>query len=123
MPDPLALVVNGGRDYADGASLFAALDSLHAEPGGVGVVIDGGAEGADALARRWAVARGVPVVTVAADWSLGRKAGPLRNRAMIERVRTDPRPLLVSFPGGKGTHGTRAIAAELGVPVRLPAGR
>lgn len=100
MSFPLRVLVCGGRDYQDRATVYRVLDSLHASCG-VQAVIEGGATGADAAAGYWAdkTAR-VEHVLVEANWKQhGRAAGPMRNAEML---RHNP-SLVVAFPGGKGT--------------------
>jgi len=106
------LLICGGRDFTDESSGFAFLDQLAASRQ-IALVIEGGARGGDAIGRAWAEARGIEVVTFYADWSgLGRKAGPIRNHAML----TDGKPTLVAaLPGGKGTAHMVSIAREAGV--------
>jgi hypothetical protein len=74
-------------------------------------IIQGGAEGADKLARRWALERPwVEDINCPADWNkYGKKAGILRNQTMLELNPT----LVIAFPGGIGTKDmvTRSIKA------------
>jgi hypothetical protein len=111
----LRLIVCGGRGYADRDAVFAVLDRVHGERGVRGI-IEGGATGADALARAWAAERGVRCVTVPADWTLGRRAGPLRNATMVA-MRPDG---VVAFPGGRGTADCCAQARAAGIKVWAP---
>jgi len=113
----LRLIVCGGRDFADRDAAWAALDRVHAERG-IREVIEGGARGADTLAGEWADARGVKRTTVAADWSLGRKAGPIRNAAMIALAPDG----LIALPGGRGTENCCAQATAAGITVWRPLG-
>lgn len=118
------VLVCGGREYTDRNALYAALDRLHAERGFT-ALIAGGARGADNLAAEWANDRGVPTEIYMAEWDrLGRKAGPIRNKRMLDEGKPD---LVVAFPGGKGTAGmmelTRAanvalicLGAQRGIP-------
>lgn len=96
----LRVLVCGGRDFEDRRLLICTLDALHRERG-IGVVINGGAPGADTLAKNWALMRGIDVQTYAANWAEhGRAAGPKRNQRMIDEGKPD---LVVAFAGGKGT--------------------
>ena len=105
--------VAGGRRFAGAAALAAALGSLPRP----GLLLLGGAPGADALALAWARGAGVPVRVVPAAWSLlGRAAGPARNRALASLGPA----LLVAFPGGAGTRSALACARAAGVPVWFP---
>jgi hypothetical protein len=95
MPKTTVLVC-GGRDYADSAMVDMQLDRLHALHG-FGLLIHGGAKGADAEADRWAKSRRIPVKAYPADWkTLGKKAGPVRNQTMLTEGKPD---WVVGFPG------------------------
>lgn len=111
----LRIVVTGGRDYADVERVALALGFLHARYV-VQRVAHGGATGADEHAKVWArVARINEVVEYPADWKrLGRRAGPARNRLMLDEERPD---LVVAFPGGRGTADCCAAARERGIRV------
>jgi hypothetical protein len=94
----IRIAVTGGRDYADEAAVFKVLDRVR-ELHGQFVLVHGAARGADALADKWARARGVDVERHPADWTKGRSAGPARNATMA----SSGLDLLVAFPGGRGT--------------------
>ncbi len=94
------LLVSGGRDFDRRGDAFAVLDDLH-RVYRFCLVIEGGARGADALARAWAAQRLIPNKTFKADWSqLGNRAGPIRNQLMLAQGQPD---IVASFPGGIGT--------------------
>lgn len=96
----MRVIVCGGRNYDDQGAVDRALDLLHAKRG-ITLIIEGGADGADRLARWWAQKRGVPYQTFEADWvTYGKRAGPWRNMAMIYEGKPDG---VVAFPGGRGT--------------------
>ena len=112
----MKLIVCGGRDFADRAFLFAALDAVHRKRP-VSLVIHGDAPGADRLAGTWAAARGIPVEAVPAQWKIyGRRAGPWRNFEMLQ-LKPDG---VVAFPGGRGTADMISQALEAGVTVWQP---
>ena len=116
MKRDLHIIVTGGRDYADRAAVYAALDTLHAR-NGIAEVIQGGATGADALAVEWCAARGVPCTTLEAEWGkFGRAAGPYRNAKMVDRGADG----VVAFPGGIGTRDCVRQAGKVGIPVWHP---
>lgn len=73
--------------------------------------------GADMLVSRWVrkTYGGRHLVLFPANWSLGKRAGPLRNEYMIATFKPD---LVVAFPGGKGTANCVEMARKYGVPVR-----
>lgn len=118
-PDgPLAVLVTGGRDYSDAETVAAALGQLDVQ-----VLIHGGARGADTLAREWARDMLIPAVVYEADWHRhGRRAGPLRNEAMVAGAPHIAREygataVVVAFPGGRGTWDCTRRAREHGLPV------
>lgn len=97
----MRVLVFGGRDYEDQATLFGVLDML-AEQGPINTIIQGHCPtGADKLARMWAISRNEHYHSFPANWQLhGRAAGPIRNQEMIDKGKPD---LAVSTPGGRGT--------------------
>lgn len=108
------VLVCGGRDYADQETVFAWLSPMRTQ---IAVLIEGGARGADSLARHWAVMNDVPVETYRAEWEKhGRSAGAIRNRRMLEEGKPD---LVVAFPGGRGTADMVRVAQAAGVDVIL----
>lgn len=111
----MKVVVCGGRDFNKGPLLFLTLDKLHAERHFT-MLMHGGAKGADALAREWAVIHpAIKCFVSKADWrTYGVSAGPIRNRRMLA---WGP-DLVVAFPtGGTGTMHMMAIAREANVEV------
>ena len=110
----MKVLVTGGRNYFDRHSLFCALDATH-QAYGITKVIEGGAFGADRIAREWAQKRGVSYIEYRADWKKhGKNAGPIRNREMAEKENPD---VVIACPGGRGTKNMKSIARELGIVV------
>lgn len=53
-------------------------------------VIEGGAPGADTLAREWALANNILVEEYKAEWGkYGKAAGPIRNKRMLDEGKPD----------------------------------
>lgn len=106
----MRVLVCGGRDYNDierFASVFLGKR--------VTFIIEGGALGADNLARNWALRNDVPFRTYHADWKThGRAAGPIRNQRMLDEGKPD---LVVAFPGGRGTADMVRRAKAALIPV------
>lgn len=117
----MRVIVTGGRDYADVDTVRLALDCLRERAGHL-TVIQGGATGADAIARDWTYGLdGVTIVTVPANWHKhGKSAGPIRNQLMLDQCNPD---LVLAFPGGKGTAHMMRIARKASVPVVQVHGR
>lgn len=114
------ILVCGGRDFLDYLKLRDVLDSLIddlEDPSDV-VIIQGGAKGADFLAKVYAYCwgwGGLMCEEYSADWKKdGKAAGPIRNQKMLDEGRPD---LVVSFPGGSGTADMVRRARKAGVEV------
>jgi len=108
------LLVCGGRDFDDATLLFRLLDDLHCEHR-FRELMQGGARGADALAKEWAMTHpDIKRFEIEANWKkYGAPAGPIRNQQILA---WGP-DLVVAFAGGKGTAGMVALARGAGVPV------
>ncbi len=111
----MRVLVCGGRNFKLQSFVFETLDALDAEIS-ISFLIEGGAGGADKLARDWAQSRQISFETYFADWKMyGRAAGPIRNATMLRVGRPD---LVVAFLGGMGTADMVRQAEASGVRVR-----
>ncbi|WP_430318311.1 DUF2493 domain-containing protein [Pseudomonas nitroreducens] len=107
------IIVCGGRDYSDREAVFEVLDRIQFKRP-ITVLIQGGATGADALAKEWAEVRQIHCATVPAMFkAFGAPAGPMRNAAMATLGVTG----VVAFPGGRGTASMVSIAKDRGINV------
>jgi hypothetical protein len=111
-------IVCGGRDYDNEARVKLILDAA-VERLGLHTIIEGGARGADTLAKEWAVARGdVSWIEVPANWEIGAKAGPARNQMMLAiLLREEGDKAVIAFPGGAGTAHMCRIAEKAGIRI------
>jgi predicted Rossmann fold nucleotide-binding protein DprA/Smf involved in DNA uptake len=112
----MKVIVTGGRNYGQTEdeiiALFNALESLSPT-----IIIQGGASGADSLAKAWGIAAGLEVITVAADWkTYGKSAGPIRNRKMLTE---HTEAIVLATPGGKGTENCIQTARQLNMSIIL----
>lgn len=108
------VLVCGGRDFRDKATGYGVLDRQHAEQP-ISCIIEGGANGADYIAMRWAEDRGVLCKEFCADWNKhGRAAGPIRNQEMLNVGLPD---VVIAFKGGRGTADMVRRARSAGVRV------
>lgn len=106
----MKVLVCGGRNFTDTDSLKKMLDNLNPS-----AIIQGGASGADQLARSYAKSNGIPSIQVDANWTYYNKsAGPVRNKWMLEFCQPD---VVVAFPTpeSRGTWHMVKIAKEAGV--------
>jgi hypothetical protein len=103
-------IVCGGRAFNNVDVLWEVLDKYDPD-----FVIQGGAYGADFVAKDWAKRHNKGVIEHKADWDqYGRGAGPIRNAKML----TEKPDIVIAFPGGKGTENMITQAKEHGFEVR-----
>lgn len=114
------VLVCGGRDYLDSIHVCDVLSAIHTA-GPISHLLQGGAGGADGVARAWARSLKVECTTVNADWPKhGRAAGPIRNQKMLDDWDIH---LVVAFPGGRGTADMVRRAKAKGIRVEEHAAR
>lgn len=112
----MRVLVCGGRDYNDVVRITQALDKLRAKFGDF-TVVQGGARGADTLAKWWALSRNVACEEYPAQWDkYGKSAGYKRNALMADTLDTKT-DCVVAFPGGKGTKNMVDLARARGIKV------
>lgn len=92
------LLVCGSRDYSDNETLSRELSEIHSlRP--ITLLIQGGAKGADTMARLWATRNGIPVREFKADWAKHHKgAGPIRNQQMLDEGKPDEMTAFINKP-------------------------
>jgi hypothetical protein len=111
------ILIYGGRDFRDGLRLALCLATLRTTLGDF-VVINGGARGADTLAKEWGLAQGLPTITMDAPWTaLGKRAGFVRNQWMLDHAAPT---YAVEFPGGPGTADMRSRVERAGLTLWRP---
>jgi len=121
MSAPYRVLVTGSRYWSDQQLVVDALNAaFEARSRNPFVLVHGACpSGADRFAHNWAISAtatcGVIEEAHPADWTAGKKAGPDRNRLMVE-LGAD---LCVAFPlpGSKGTWHTVRLAHAAGIPV------
>lgn len=112
----MRILVCGGRDFDRygymSVKLWDILDTLETDDI---TFIQGGAKGADFLARAFSVTEEFPYEEYPADWKkYGKGAGHIRNQQMIDEGKPD---LVVAFPGGRGTADMVKRAKDAGIKV------
>lgn len=111
-----ALLVCGGRDFADREYLYFVLDTYLFRYGDV-MIIHGSARGADTLAEWWAKDRQQLYCGFPAEWKkYGKRAGMKRNSEMAVLSGCQE---IAAFYGGRGTQGMVNLARSLDIPVTL----
>lgn len=124
----MKVLVCGSRTFKDYRLLRQVLGGL-----AITGIIEGGARGADRLARQYAEESGIPVQTFPAKWDEhGKSAGPIRNAQMLAEGLPDE---VIAFLGpvaiqefqyglsdSKYSRGTKNMidqAIKAGVPVTV----
>jgi hypothetical protein len=131
----MRIIVCGGRTYDNRDLVWRTLDDYQRRCGPI-TIIQGGATGADALAKEWCYRQpNITLISVPANWE-----DPAHRGAVI-RTRTDgskydakhaiPRyaemldekpDLVLAFPGNKGTHDMLRRAEDAkkkGAPIQI----
>lgn len=108
------VLICGGRHFNDGDAIYAALNDFERDRD-IEVIIQGGATGADAWAKRYAEGNKIPCREFLANWKKhGKAAGPIRNERMIEQGKPT---VVIAFPGGRGTADMVERAKQAGIEV------
>lgn len=130
MTAPHRVLVTGSRSWKDYRTIHRALDTLLAAHPGMVLVSGACAQGADAIAERWAALHSIPNDRHPAKWATeGRGAGLARNSRMVAAgadvcVLFVTRCAKTSCPQGPDPHGSHGAmdcavkAHEAGIPVR-----
>lgn len=103
----MKVAIVGSRNYNN---LEAVRKYVRALPKGT-TVVSGGARGVDSVAEAEALACGLTVQSIPANWNkFGKRAGPIRNKEIVEAS-----DIVVAFWDGtsKGTRSTIGIARDL----------
>lgn len=114
------VAVIGSRSFSDFRKMSAELDALferlrplHSSI----IMVSGGAQGADSLAKSYAKVRGIRLIEMMADWRThGKSAGMIRNRQLIASVHE-----VVAFWDGvsPGTRMALDLAKNRQLPVQI----
>ena|SRR3990172_2853504 len=105
------VAVIGSRSFSNKELLSKTLGTFK-----VTKIISGGAKGADSLAEEYAKKNDIPIEIILPNWSLGRRAGMLRNTTIIERC-----DFVIAFWDGesKGTADSIKKAKKMGKKVEV----
>ncbi len=116
------ILVSGKRDFTDYERFSKYMDELicHETMGSEITIVQGGANGADSLAKRYAKDHDLKMMEFPANWkAFGKKAGPMRNQEMVDYLKENAISscLCVFFwdykSSGTGDCFRKALAAKL----------
>lgn len=115
------VLICGAREWSDKPAIDRLINDLIKVHGKNDlIVIEGGAEGADLLARICATERSVHVAEVRALWQTRhRGAGPQRNKAMLGLEPDEVHAFHEDLSKSKGTRDTVRRARRLGYHVEV----
>jgi len=111
------LAIVGSRDMTQ-STLFNEVMAKYVKNHGLPkCIISGGAKGADAFAKQYAIKNNIPYLEMAPNWrKYGKAAGPMRNTDIIAQAE-----YVISFPShfGSGTQDSINKAQDRGIPVEI----
>lgn len=116
----MRIIVTGSRHWSDRMAVWTALEEAVRDlpPEDDLTIVHGGCPtGADAIAAKWAPMYGATAEAFRADWSTGRRAGPIRNQRMVEAGADVV--LAFPLPDGRGTQDCMRRARLAGIPVKV----
>jgi hypothetical protein len=118
----LRIIVCGSREVFNYEEHAKFLDYLHKKYEII-EIIQGGAMGADSVAKLWALKNGIDLVEFIYNTSKGVSGGPRRNARQLNYLKsqdvykTAHRIAVVAFPGTEGTADMKGRAEKSGVKV------
>ena len=115
------VIVAGSRTCTDYKLVEQNLDYLLQNKTEI-TIVQGGAKGADSLAKQYAEQRNYNIIEFTAEWNVfGKKAGYIRNRKMHEYIKQFPDRGCVCFWNGtsKGTQHNFELAKEFKTPLKI----
>jgi hypothetical protein len=117
----MRLIICGSRDLPEDRESLDAVAGLAASLPSNGLCLDdevfsGGCRGGDTVGETWAMERDIRIRRFPADWSLGKKAGPLRNQAMVDEADA---VVAIMYPDSRGTKDCVKRAIAKGIPVAM----
>lgn len=110
-------MVCGSRKFKDRDKLYRVLNKLQPT-----TIIQGECSGADKMSKEWGITNNKEVLSFPANWSLGKRAGPMRNTEMLKKLNSYSNKLVVAFLTDdpcKGTWNTIKQARKMGLEVKI----
>ena len=120
----LKLLVCGDRNWKDEETIYEWLYLFNESEDWLGItLIHGAAKGADSIAEKVARSFAWEVKPFPANWSeLGKKAGPIRNRAMLAEKPDIVLAFHTNLKESKGTKDMVILSVKEGIETHLITG-
>lgn len=78
------LIIAGSRDFRNYKLAKEVIMNMTSQKKDELIIVSGGANGADKIGERYAAEFDIPLERYPADWSMGKKAGIIRNQQMAD---------------------------------------
>lgn len=115
----MKVLICGDREWNDYQYILKVVQRLKTKYGEV-TIIEGGCRGADILSKEAAIECNLTYKEYPADWTQGKKAGPIRNQRMLDEEHPD---MVIAFHSNidksKGTKDMVRRAKKAGIPVYI----
>lgn len=107
------VAIIGSRDFNDYNLLKSILEPVKSK---IGLIISGGARGADCLGERYANENNIDTLIFIPDWSKGKSAGYERNKQIVEAS-----DIIIAFWDGtsKGTQHSFKLAEKYNKKIKI----
>jgi predicted Rossmann-fold nucleotide-binding protein len=117
MKEVIRVAVSGSRTITNKAFVFSSLDFYLARllKEYEVVVVSGGAVGIDSLGAEWAREKGLKTEIYKPDWTIGKHAGFLRNKTIVDNSDY----LIAITTGSNGTASSSQLAEKKGIPIKI----
>lgn len=109
------VIIAGSRSFEDFDTLCNVCDHMLQNKLDI-IIVSGTAKGADKLGKRYAKERGHKINLYPADWTLGKRAGYIRNETMAQNA-----DALIAFWDGKskGTNHMIDLAKKYNLKTKI----
>ena len=121
MDNTFYCLIVGSRSYSDYSEFKRIVDYLLSNKENI-IIVSGGANGADSLAKLYATEKGYEFLEFPADWNTyGKRAGYIRNEQMHEYIAKYAQRGCIAFWDGQSTGTTHnfSLAKKYKNPIRV----
>lgn len=121
MDNTFYCLIVGSRSYSDYSEFKRIVDYLLSNKENI-IIVSGGANGADSLAKLYATEKGYEFLEFPADWNTyGKRAGYIRNEQMHQYISQHTQRGCIAFWDGQSTGTTHnfSLAKTYKNPIRV----